>query len=99
MPNSEQLLSQSAVPMLPLDVRIRHRQGTTYVGNYKHTVELSDTGGFIWRQIDGVRTVEALGRLVSEEYDVSLEEAVADVVDFLTELVSYGVLRFGGDTA
>ncbi|MGW0589555.1 PqqD family protein [Streptosporangium sp. NPDC002607] len=84
---------QHAVPVLPMTVRMRNLQGKTFVGDGEHVFELSETARFIWRQIDGKRTVLDIGEIVSREYDIPREEAVDDVLEFFTELVELGVLR------
>jgi hypothetical protein len=75
-----------------MHVRLRRHQGRFVVGGYEHVFELSDTATFIWRHIDGVRTVGELGELVSAEYDVAAEIAVADVAELVADLAAAGVL-------
>jgi len=48
--------------------------------------ELNDTGSFIWRNIDGHRNAEALAKLLVEEYEVTQEIALADILSLLDEL-------------
>ncbi|MEU0335438.1 PqqD family protein [Streptomyces sp. NPDC006193] len=50
-------------------------------------LELSDTAAFIFRQIDGVRTLEEISTVVASHYDAELEEVQEDVRDLLTELL------------
>ena len=39
----------------------------------------TDTGAFIWDHIEEVNSAEEMAKLMIEEYDVSYEEALADV--------------------
>jgi len=54
--------------------------------------ELNDTGSLIWRSIDGHRTAEELAALLVEEYDVTMEVALADTLALLAELSSRKLL-------
>lgn len=48
--------------------------------------ELNSTGSFVWRNIDGQRTAEDLATLLTEEYEVALDAALADTLSLLQEL-------------
>ena len=54
---------------------------------------LNDVGSFIWHLIDGRRSAQAIADAVSDEYDVSLEQAAQDVDDLLTTLEANGLAR------
>jgi len=43
-------------------------------------------GGRVWELIDGTRTIEEIAGIIENEYDVSLEQAVSDVEEFVAEL-------------
>ena len=53
---------------------------------YSGLFSINELGAFIWERLPKVETVEALVDLVLEEYDVSREEATADVEEFLAKL-------------
>ena len=53
---------------------------------------LNQVGAFIWQAMDGRQTVADLSQLVCNEYEVSPDQAQADVEDFLNELESQGLL-------
>ena len=42
-------------------------------------VVATETGAFIWDHIEEVNSAEEMAKLMIEEYDVSYEEALADV--------------------
>ncbi len=54
--------------------------------------ELNDTGSFVWRNIDGRRNAEDLAALLVEQYDVTRETALADILSLLEELSSRKLL-------
>jgi hypothetical protein len=57
---------------------------------------LNPTGARIWTLTDGVRTAEAIAKIVSQEWDVRLEQAVTDVLAFLNELSMRGLIQASG---
>ncbi|GGS13812.1 MULTISPECIES: PqqD family protein [Streptomyces] len=85
-------VTAASVASLPLNVRIRRHRGTVLAAGYEHVVELSETAVFVWRHIDGVRTVAELGRLLAAEYAIDEEAATQDVCELFTQLVAHGVL-------
>ncbi|MER5557162.1 PqqD family protein [Streptomyces sp. NPDC002506] len=83
----------ATVAALPLNVKIRNHRGKTIVGGYRHFYELTESAAFIWRQIDGVRTVSDIARLIAEEYDIDQATVVGDVVELFTELAEHDVIK------
>lgn len=73
--------------------RVRNRRGAFLVGTLDLALELSDTARFVWRQVDGARTVGDIGRLVAAEYGIAVDDATRDTVEFLAEMVGHGLLR------
>jgi hypothetical protein len=56
---------------------------------------LNPVGTAVWGLIDGRRTVADLAAALTEQYDVSLEEAGRDLRAFLAELTERGLLEWG----
>jgi len=56
---------------------------------------LNGTGSRIWALIDGQRSSSDIARVIAEEYEVSLEDAMADVGGFLQDLKEHGMLAQG----
>ncbi len=54
--------------------------------------ELNSTASFIWKNIDGVRTIRDLAALLAEEFEVSNDVAIKDIGDFVVEMKSQGLL-------
>jgi hypothetical protein len=55
---------------------------------------LNPVGTTIWGLIDGRRTVTDLALALTEQYDVTLEEAGNDLHTFLAELTERGLLQW-----
>ena len=55
-------------------------------------VVLNEVGGRIWELADGTRTVTDIVEVIVSEYQVSEEQARADVEKFIEELVEAQVL-------
>jgi len=55
---------------------------------------LNDVGSRIWELADGTRTVNEIGVLIHEEYEVSLEQAEQDTREFVEELIESGMMTF-----
>ncbi|MCT9088891.1 PqqD family protein [Streptomyces sp. ASQP_92] len=83
----------ATVAALPLNVKIRNHRGKTIVGGYQHFFELTESAAYIWRQIDGIRTVTDIARLIAEEYDIDQETVIEDVVELFTELAEHDVIK------
>lgn len=54
---------------------------------------LNDSGVMLWRLLEGGCTREDLVNALLNEYDVTREEALADVNSFVDKLVSIGCLE------
>lgn len=64
-------------------------------GALANTVEmfaLSEVGRFIWSRADGTRGVPELVAEVLQDFDVTEEQAGADVKEFVSQLQAYGLL-------
>jgi hypothetical protein len=59
-------------------------------GNMIHM--LNEVGSFIWKKIDGVRTLESIVELLTSEFDVSDAQAAQDVSAFVAELSAKGLV-------
>jgi Coenzyme PQQ synthesis protein D (PqqD) len=87
-----------SVPARRLEAQVRNLAGTLTVTRPESEVafELSDTAGYIWRTIDGRRTVDAISRLLVQRYDVHHDVAVADVMEMVAELVALDLVTLAG---
>jgi hypothetical protein len=92
-------MDTSSVPRVRLDASVRRFRGALLVAVGERTLELTDSAAFLFRAVDGVRSVAAIGAMLAEDYDVPAEEAVEDAAGFLAELVECGVLEVVGGTS
>lgn len=58
----------------------------------QQVLSLNEVATFLWNHADG-RTAEELWTVLSDTYEVDLEEAESDVRQLLSELSSFGVLE------
>ena len=56
-------------------------------------VTLNGTGVFLWRQLEQGATRETLADALTAEYDVSREDALADIDAFLASLAPVGCVE------
>ena len=59
-------------------------------------MHLNTSASFLWSNLDGVLSLEDIARSMTEEYEVTLEEALADAVVFAGMLVEKGVAEIAG---
>lgn len=89
-------VTAGTVPKRNLTARVRRFRGTLVVAGLEDAFELTDSAEFIFRAVDGVRTIAQIGELVAAEYGVSLAEAVVDVSELINELVEHQIMDTGG---
>lgn len=61
--------------------------------DFNGMVTLNETGAFLWKQLEQGATRETLADALTGEYDVSRDEALADIDAFLTSLESVGCIE------
>jgi hypothetical protein len=62
------------------------------VGDLACIYNLNEIGGRIWELIDGATTVEQMRDKIVEEYEVTPEQAEADIIEFLDQLEQEGAV-------
>ncbi|MEV8509749.1 PqqD family protein [Actinoplanes sp. NPDC051475] len=93
---SADVLPGPTVPVRRLDERVRRYQGIVHLAGPEEVFALDEVAEFIWRRIDGRRTIADLGADLAAEYDIDVGEACNDVADLITELVSHGAIAIAG---
>ena len=58
---------------------------------YQEVLSLNEVGGRVWALVDGSRTVGQIVEIIAAEFDVSEEDARADLLAFLSELIGLRV--------
>lgn len=62
-------------------------------GDLESIYRLDDTGAFVWEQLAISRSVKELTDLVTKHFQVSREQAHADLFTFIAEMRDAGLLR------
>lgn len=83
-----------SVPRRALQARVRNIGGTTYLATGIQALELTETAAFVWRALDGTRTVGDIAALLAGEYDVEQDEALGDVIALLHDLAAADVVQY-----
>jgi hypothetical protein len=63
------------------------------VGDLSAIYTLNDVGARVWQLIDGRTPVNQIIEAISEEYDVTKEEAAADVTELLDSMKAAGLIH------
>jgi Coenzyme PQQ synthesis protein D (PqqD) len=84
----------ASVPKRPLQARTRVFKGKVLASVDDTVIELTESGGCIWRWIDGSRTIAEISELLSGEYAIDPGEALTDVVQFVTSLNDMGIISY-----
>jgi len=63
------------------------------VGDLDSVCTLNEVGSTIWQLIDGKKSVSKIAQAVHSAYEVPLEEAGKDSLEFLNSLESAGLIR------
>ncbi|ANP49531.1 hypothetical protein J2Z21_006018 [Streptomyces griseochromogenes] len=87
-------LSGDQVPSCRPDVRVRNVRGTFLVAVANNAFELSESAGFIWKHIDGRRSIADIARLLAGEYGIDEEAALLDTKEMFEFLAANGSVRF-----
>jgi hypothetical protein len=56
------------------------------VGDMGSIYNLNEVGAFIWEQLDGEKTLLDITNMIVEEFEVSPEQAQADLREFVSQL-------------
>ncbi len=65
---------------------------TDNIADMNSVYTLNDTGVFIWKHLDGIKSVQDIINRVEEEYDVEKKQAAEDVLDFFSGLKEYLII-------
>lgn len=100
MPPVDGVVDAGAVPCRRLDTRQRAVRGRVFLagprialGLEETALELDEVATFIWRRIDGARSVRQIAEVVAAEYDADLETVTDDVVELIGEFLDHQVVE------
>jgi Coenzyme PQQ synthesis protein D (PqqD) len=66
---------------------------TDNIADMNSVYTLNETGAFIWEQIDGNRTISDIIALLTTEFDTDNDTAAADLLDFLSKMNDYLIIK------
>jgi hypothetical protein len=66
---------------------------TAGVGDLDSIYTLNEVGATIWQLIDGTATVDLIASAVAREFEVGIDQAKADVLEFMTSLAEAGLIQ------
>jgi Coenzyme PQQ synthesis protein D (PqqD) len=92
MSHADATSTEDRIPRRSLTARVRNVRGRITVAGADQPLELSDTATFLWRSIDGRRSVRDLADALCAEYDIDRDTAMADVVELVEVLNGAGVV-------
>ncbi|MFE2205073.1 PqqD family protein [Streptomyces rubiginosohelvolus] len=72
---------------------MRNYRGVLLVSGPLENYELTDSAEFIFRAVDGDNSVEQIGAMLSEHYEVPFSDAVNDVAEFIADLVENRIIE------
>ncbi|MFF5488117.1 PqqD family protein [Streptomyces virginiae] len=84
----------ASLPRRVLGVRIRRMKDDFLIGDEDRVLLIEDSAAFIFASLDGRRSTLDVARLLAQEYGVDEEQALADVVEFLSDLVEQGIVEW-----
>lgn len=89
-------LTPDDIPARRLDTRIRRMDGRLVLAFGETALELSESGALLYEHMDGKRTVAMLAAVLTETYDLSEQEALADTGEFVGYLLENSLAEVRG---
>ena len=65
---------------------------TDNIADMDSVYTLNETGAFIWDCIDGTRNIDEITDMITREYEIDRETAIADLTEFLERMKYYLIL-------
>jgi len=66
---------------------------TNNIADMNSVYTLNETGAFIWKQIDGKRSVDKIIDSLTAEYEIDKKTAEADVFSFIERMREYLIIN------
>ena len=63
------------------------------LADLQHVYSLNTTGGFIWGQLDGSASLEAIHKAVTVNFKIAKKEAWADLAELVADLAESGLIE------
>jgi pyrroloquinoline quinone biosynthesis protein D len=84
---------EDCVPHRCVEVRTRRYRGRLFIANTEQAYELNEAAEFVFRQVDGAKTVRELGRRLAARYRYPVEDAVSDTIELITLFVERHIVE------
>ena len=68
------------------------------IGDLDSIYTLNAVGTAVWQLINGQRTVAEIAAMIAADFEVTAEQAEADVLEFIASLQSEGLVRPLGES-
>ena len=65
----------------------------TAVDDFSGMITLNDAGVYLWNALETEQTIASLGAVLTQQYEVSEEQAQADAEKFVQKLQSVGAVK------
>jgi hypothetical protein len=65
---------------------------TDNIADMDSVYTLNETGAFIWDCIDGKRNIAGITEMITREYEIDREAAMADLTEFIERMKYYLIL-------
>ena len=84
-----------SIPVISRDVvgRIYDQEGVLVNTRKAQIKVINEVGAYIWSMVDGIRSVQDIARAVSTQYDVELDQAEQDTLEFVRDLSQKGLIE------
>ncbi|GAA3229570.1 PqqD family protein [Streptomyces sp. XM83C] len=86
-------LGPDSVVRRRMEARVRKYRGSLFIAVRDQALELDEVAQAIFRRIDSTSTLREIAARLAEEYDIPVDEATGDTVDFVAQLVGHGVVE------
>ncbi|GAA2422337.1 PqqD family protein [Streptomyces glaucus] len=86
-------LGPDSVVRRRMEARVRKYRGNLFIAVRDQALELDEVAQAIFRRIDSTSTLREIAARLAEEYDIPVDEATGDTVDFVAQLVGHGVVE------
>lgn len=74
-------------------MRSRKYKGDVIIAGPQSALELSESAAFLFRSIDGNRTVGEIGVMLADNYGIPVDVAVDDAREFLEGLITERIIE------
>jgi hypothetical protein len=66
---------------------------TDNIADMNSVFTLNETGSFIWERMDGIHTLGDIVNDVISEYETDYDTAVKDVLEFVSDMANYLIIK------